>query len=151
MAASTTLKATEYTKTAQIVAGTASAETFSDASKQRLHAMYDEYSAAVAYDAGSEIAFAYLPKGARILGWSVAWDAQGAAVTGDFEIGGVTASTSECVTDMTSTGGIGFIPALAVFQDTPLTANSVLTMVTAAQPTGIDDKIMVTTFFLNED
>lgn len=151
MATSSTLKATDYTKIAAVLAGTASAESFPDASKRKLHAMYDEWSSATAYDDPSTISFMLLPKGARVLGWSVAWDAQAAAVTADFEIGGVTASTAECITDMTSAGAIGFIPALATFVDTPLTADSILTVITKDQALGQDDKICITTFYLNED
>jgi hypothetical protein len=105
----------------------------------------------VAYSAGSVISMGLLPKGARILGWTVAWEAQGAAVTGDFTIGGVAASTAECITDMTSDGAIGFIPALVAFQQTPLTADSVVAIVTAAQSTGIGDQINITTWYLDED
>lgn len=150
MAASTTLKSTNYTLIAQIVAGTKSAESYPDASKRKLRAMYDEWSSSTAYDDPSTISFMLLPKGARILGWIVSWDAQGAAVTADFEIAGVTASASEAVTSMNAAGQL-FIPALAVFQDTPLTADSILTMITATQALGQDDKICVTTLYLDED
>jgi hypothetical protein len=152
MAASTTLRATEYTKVYNVINRLGSAEQFANANQRKLRGMYDVFShATVAYDAGSEIGFGLLPKGCRVLGWMVSWEAQGAAITADFEIGGVTASTSECITDMTSDGAIGFIPALPVFQKTPLTADSILTIVTAAQATGIGDKIMITTVYLDED
>jgi len=152
MAASTTLKGVEYTKTAAIVAGTASAESFPDASKRKLRGMYDMFvHETVAYDAGSVISMGLLPKGCRVLGWTVAWEAQGAAVTADFTIGGVAASTAEAVTDMTSDGAIGFIPALVAFQQTPLTANSIVALVTAAQATGIGDQINITTWYIDED
>ena len=152
MAASTTLKGVNYTKTAAVVAGTASAESFANASQRKLRGMYDMFvHETVAYDAGSVISMGLLYKGCRVLGWTVAWEAQGAAVTADFTIGGVAASTAECVTDMTSAGAIGFIPAVVAFQQTPLTADSVVALVTAAQATGIGDQINVTTWYLDED
>lgn len=151
MATSATLKATDYTKVAAIVAGTESGlSTFPDASKRKLHAHYDEWSSATAYDDPSTISFMLLPKGARVLAFIVNWDAQGAAVTADFEIGGVAACAAEAVTDMTSAGQL-VIPALATFSDTPLAADSILTMITADQALGQDDKICVTCLYLNED
>ena len=150
MAASTTLKGAEYTKIAAIVAGTASAESFPDASQRKLRMMYDSWESTVAYDDPSTISFALLPKGCRVLGWVVSWEAQGLAVTADFEIGGVAASAAEAVTDMTSAGQL-FIPALATFQQTPLTADSILTMITADQALGQSDSISVTTMYLDED
>lgn len=150
MAASTTLKGTEYTKTAAIVAGTASAELYPNASKRKLRCLYDEFTSATAYDAGSVISMGLLPKGCRVLGFLVSWEAQGAAVTMDLTIGGVAASTAEAVTDMTSAGSL-FIPALETFQGTPLTADSIVALVTAAQSTGIDDSVSLTTLYLDED
>ena len=150
MAASTTLKATEYTKTAAIVAGTASAESYPDASKRRLHCLYDNWTSATAYDAGSIISFGLLPRGARVLGWYVHWEGTGTAVTADFTIGGVAASTAEAITSMSSDGAL-FIPVLEVFASAPLTADSIVAIVTAAAATGIDDGINVTTLYLNED
>lgn len=154
MAASTTLKGVNYTKVAAVVAGTASAESFVNAMTEfgtRLRCMYDMYVDEVtAWDAGSVIGMGLLPKGCRVLGWFVAWEGTGANMTADFEIGGVTASTAEAITDTTSDGAL-YIPALVVFQQTPLTADSVLTLVTAANPTGIGDQINVTTLYLNDD
>jgi len=151
MAASTTLKGTEYTKTAAIVAGTeGGGGTFPDASKRKVRAMYDEFTSGTAYDAGSIISMGLLPKGCRVLGFLVSWEAQGAAVTMDLTIGGVAASTAEAVTDMTSAGSL-FIPALETFQGTPLTADSIVALVTAAQSTGIDDSVSLTTLYVDED
>lgn len=150
MAASTTLKATNYTKIAAVIAGTASAESFPDASQRKLRAMYDSWESSTAYDDPSTITFGLLPKGCRVLGWIVSWEAQGAAVTADFEIGGVAASTSEAVTSMASAGQL-FIPALATFQQVPLTADSLLTFITNTEALGQDDAISVTTLYLDED
>jgi hypothetical protein len=150
MATSATLKALEYTKIAAIVAGTASAESFPDASKRKLRGMYDSWESTVAYDDPSTISFALLPKGCRVLGFLVAWEAQGAAVTADFEIGGVAACAAEAVTDMTSAGEL-WIPVNAVFAGVPLTADSILTMITKDQALGQSDRIDVTTVYLDED
>ncbi len=56
----------------------------------------------------------------------------------------------EAVTDMTSAGQL-FIPALATFQQTPLTADSILTFITKDQAMGQNLAISVTTLYLDED
>jgi hypothetical protein len=151
MATSATLKSAQYTAIYNVQQHTASAEAFNNASKRKLRAMFSSWESATAYDDPSTISLMLLPKGARVLGFMVSWEAQGAAVTGDFEIGGVTASTAECVTDMTSAGAIGFIPAVAAFQESELAADSVLTLITAAQALGQDDAIFVTCVYTDED
>lgn len=151
MGASTTLKGANYTKTAIIVAGTITTDrSFPDASQRKLRVMYDSWESATSYDDPSTISFGLLPKGCRVLGWMVSWEAQGAAVTADFEIGGVTASADEAVTDMTSLGQL-FVPALAVFQQTPLTEDSILTFITKDQAMGQNLIITVATLYLDED
>lgn len=150
MAASTTLKGTEYTKTAAVVAGTASAESFPDASKRKIRGDYDYFESTTAWDAASEIGMGYIPKGARVLGFLVSNEAVGAAVTADFEVGGVAASAAEAWTSMNGANQL-FIPALATFQQTPLTADSIVTVVTAAATLAANKRISVTTFYLNED
>ena len=154
MAASTTLKGANYTKVAGVVAGTLSAGSFIDASiyfGSRLKTQYDYFvDADTAWDLASEIGMGLLPKGATVLGWIVSNDAVGAAVTADFEIGGVAASASEAWTSMNGANQL-FIPALATFQDTPLTADSILTVVTAAATLAATKKLIVTTLYLNED
>lgn len=152
MAASTTLKSVEYAKVAAILASTTGGVgTFPDASKRKLRgerALFVDES--TAWDSGSEITFMLLPKGAIVLGFIVAAEAQGGAVTMDFEIGGVTASTAEAVTSMNSDMSI-IIPVLQVFQRTPLTEDSLLVGITAAAATGIGDEIEVTCLYLLED
>jgi len=150
MAASTTLKGTRYTNTAGVVAGTLSAGSFNNASKTKLRVMYDEFSSDTAYDAGSVISMGLLPKGARVFGFLVSWEAQGAAITMDLTIGGVAASTSEAVTDMTSAGSL-FIPVTETFMGIELTVDSVVALVTAAQPTGIDDSVSLGVLYTIED
>ncbi len=150
MAASTTLKGANYTNVAAVVAGTASAGSYPNASQRKLRGMYDYFESSVAYDAGSEIGMGLIPKGARVLGFIVSNEAISAAVTADFEVGGVAASASEAWTSMNGAQQL-FIPALAVFQQTPLTANSVVTVVTAAATLAADKRISVTTVYLDED
>ena len=154
MASSTTLKGANYTKVAGVVAGTLSAESFVNAMKvfgARLKTQYDYFvDADTAWDATSEIAMGLLPKGALVLGWIVSNDANSAATTADFEIGGVAASASEAWTSMNGANQ-QFIPALATFQDTPLTADSILTIVTAAQTLATSTKLIVTTLYLSDD
>ena len=153
MAASTTLKGANYTKVAGVVAGTLSAESFINAMKEfgsRLRSQYDYFESTVAYDLASEIGMGLIPKGARVLGWIVSNEAVGAAVTADFEVGGVAASASEAWTSMNAANQ-QFIPALAVFQQTPLTADSVVTVVTAAATLAADKRISVTTLYQQDD
>ena len=147
MATSALLKALEYAK---IVASFASAGTFPNASKRKLRGMYDYFESTVAYDLASEIGMGLLPKGARVIGFIVSNEAIGAAVTADFEIGGVAASASEAWTSMNGANQ-QFIPALATFQQVPLTADSVVTVVTAAATVAADKRISVTTLYLDED
>ncbi len=149
-AADTTLKGANYTKVAAVVAGTASAGNFPDASQRKIRGMYDSWESTTSYDDPSTISFMLLPKGCRVLGFVVSWEAQGLAVTADFEIAGVAASAAEAVTDMTSAGQL-FIPALATFQQTPLTADSILTFITKDQAMGQNLAISVTTLYLDED
>jgi hypothetical protein len=152
MGTSSALKSVEYAKVAAILAGTTGGVgTFPDASKRKLRGQTAMFVHEVtAYDAGSEITFMLLPKGAIVLAFVVAAEAQGAAVTIDFEIGGVAACTSEAWTDMTSDMTL-VIPSLQVFHRTPLTADSLLVGITAAQPTGIGDEMQVTCLYLLED
>ena len=154
MAASTTLKGANYTKVAGVVAGTKSAESFVNAMVvfgSRLRTMYDTFvDADTAWDAASEIAMGLLPKGAIVLGWIVTNDANSAATTADFEVGGVAASAAEAWTSMNGANQL-FIPALATFQDTPLTADSIVTVVKAAQTLATSTKLIVTTLYLNDD
>ena len=154
MAASTTLKGTNYTKVAGVVAGTLSAGSFVNASKNLgtpLRVMYDMFvHETVAYDAGSIISMGLLPKGARVLGFMISAEATGAAMTADVTIGGVAATTAECLTDTTSDVAV-FVPALPTFQLTPLTADSIVALVTAAQATGIGDEISLTVLYVLED
>lgn len=154
MAASTTLKGVNYTKIAQVVAGTHSAEVFVNAMKvfgSRLRTNYDTFvDADTAWDLASEISMGLLPKGAIVLGWIVSNDAVGAAVTADFEVGGVAASAAEAWTSMNGANQM-FIPALASFQDTPLTADSIVSVVTAAATLAATKKLIVTTLYLQDD
>jgi hypothetical protein len=112
--------------------------------------MYDEWSSATAYDDPSTIGFGILPKGARVLGFMVSWDAQGAAVVGGVRIGEVAATGTSAITDMTSAGEL-WIPVLASFMDTPLTADSVVDILTATQALGQNDKICMGVLYLDED
>lgn len=150
-AASTTLKGANYTKVAAIVAGTeGGGGTFPNASRRKMRGMYDYFESTVAYELASEIGMGLIPKGARIIGFLVSNEAVGAAVTADFEVGGVAASASEAWTSMNGAQQL-FIPALATFQQVPLTVDSVVTVVTAAATLAADKRISVTTLYLDED
>jgi len=153
MAASTTLKGAIYTNIAKIVAGTASAESYPNASTMfgtKVRAQIDTYTADAAYDAGSEISVGLIPKGARVLGFYVAHDAVGAAVTADISVGGTAATGAEEITDMTSAKG-QLIPAVHAVSGTVLTADSIVKVITAAATFASGKKLIVVTFFVNED
>lgn len=111
--------------------------------------VYDEY--AVPADdtaaAGMVISMGRLPINAIVLGFFWTATAQGAAVTADVEIGGVAATTSEAFTDMTS-ATTQYVGATGVFPYTPLTADSQITVITAAQPLGVSDKVTLMTMYV---
>jgi len=154
MAASTTLKGTNYTNIAAILAGTASAESFPNASTQtgtKLRACYDYFvDADTGWDLASTISMGVIPKGARVVGFIVANEAVGAAVTADIALSGTAATASEAWTDMTSANQ-QFIPALEAIQNTPLTADKVVQVITAGATLAAGKSITVTTLYLNED
>lgn len=147
-AASTTLKGANYTKVAAVVAGTASAGSFADASKRKLRGMYDYFESTTAYDLASEIGMGLIPKGARVLGFIVSNEGVGAAVTATIKIGDTTASGTW--TSMNSANQ-QYLPALAAVSQTPLTADSIVTVVTAAATLAANKRISVTTLYLDED
>lgn len=149
MGTSATLKGLEYTKTAAILARTASAESFPNASKRKLHALYDEFvDADTAWDLASEIGFGILPKGARVLGFIVSNVAVGAAVTATIKVGDTTAS--DTWTSMNSANQ-QYLPVLAAVGGAELTADSVVTVVTGGATLASTKKISVATLYLIED
>lgn len=135
MGVDTTLKGVNYTSVAGVVAGTLSAGSFINASTQfgsKLRVMYDQYVADADYGAGSVVSMGLLPKGAIVLGFYFASEAQGVATTADIEIGGVAATGAEALTDMTSATA-QIVPVLETFAGTPLTADSIVSIINAAQ------------------
>jgi len=153
MAASTTLKGNFTTKIYNILAGTAGAADFPNASEfygTKLRSMTDYFESTTAYDAGSEIKMGYVPKGAHIVGFVVANEAVGAAVTADIKVGSTAATAAEAWTDMTSANQ-QFIPAVEAVRNAALTADSYVTVVTAAATLAANKRIRVTTLYEIED
>ncbi len=114
-----------------------------------LRTVYDTYTvvAATAMAAGSTIAMGIIPKGAIVLGFIWTSTAASAAVTADITIGDVAATTSEALTDMTSATQ-QFVPATGVFPYTPLTADSAVSVITAAQTMPTGQIVTLTTLYL---
>ena len=63
---------------------------------------------------------------------------------------GITGNTAVLIAQTTATG-LDQSRLLQVFQRTPLTADSILTGITAGAATGIGDEIQVTCVYMNED
>lgn len=155
MAASTTLKGTNYTEVAKVTASppTASAEVFVNAAQMwgtKLRVQYDTYEADAAYDAGSVISMGLIPKGARVLAFYCANEAVGAAVTADISLSGTAATAAEAWTDMTSANQ-QVIPALEAVSNAALTADSIVQVTTAAATFASGKSIVVATLYIDED
>lgn len=96
--------------------------------------VYDKFTmdAADTGAAGLVLSMGRLPKHAIVLGFYWTSTAQGAAMTADVAIGGVAATTAEAFTDATA-ATTQFVGATGVFPFTPLTADSQITVTTAAE------------------
>lgn len=153
MAVVTTNKGVNYTSVAGVVAGTLSAGSFINASTMfgtKLRVQYDTYAFLADADATSILSMGLLPKGARVLGFYWASEAQGVATTADIEIGGVAATAAEALTDMTSATQ-QFVPATEAMSNTPLTVDSVITVINAAQAFKLGKSVVLATLYLDED
>jgi len=111
--------------------------------------VYDTYSlpATDTAAAGMVISMGQIPKNAIVLGFMFTSTAQGAAVTADVEIGGTAATTSEVFTDMTS-ATTQIVGSTGVFPYTPLTADSTVTLITAAQAIDPESTITLCTIYV---
>lgn len=97
--------------------------------------------------AGFVISMGRLPKNAIVIGFQWTSTAQGAAVTADVAIGGVAATTAEAFTDMTA-ATTQFVGATGIFPYTPLTAESQVTVTTAAQAIAASSTVTLTTMYV---
>ena len=111
--------------------------------------VYDDYTlpATDTAAAGFVISMGRIPKGAIVLGFQWTSTAQGAAMTADVTIGGVAATTAEVFTDMTS-ATTQFVGSTGVFPYTPLTAESQVTVTTAAQAFAPSATVTLTTLYV---
>ena len=148
--ATQTYKGDFYTNVAGVVAGTLSAGSFNNASKTKLRAKVDTITFAADADAASVTSMGLLPKGARVIGFYFASEAQGVAVTADIEVGGVAATTAEVLTDMTSATQ-QLVPCVEAVSKDELTVDSVVTIINAAQAFKATKRIILATLYLIED
>jgi len=110
---------------------------------------YDKYTlpATDTAAAGFVISMGRLPKHAIVLGFLWSATAMGAAMTADVEIGGVAATAAEAFTDMTSATQ-QFVLSTGIFPYTPLTADSAITVTTAAQAFAPEATVTLTTLYV---
>lgn len=97
--------------------------------------------------AGFVISMGRLPKNAIVIGFQWTSTAQGAAVTADVAIGGVAATTAGVFTDMTA-ATTQFVGATGIFPYTPLTADSQITVTTAAAAIAASSTVTLTTMYV---
>jgi hypothetical protein len=111
--------------------------------------VYDEYTvdAADTGAAGLVLSMGRVPKNAIVIGFMYTTTAQGAAMTADAAIGGVAATEAEAFLDGTAATG-NFASTVGVFPYTPLTADSTVTLITAAQDTVASSTITLTTLYV---
>jgi hypothetical protein len=114
-----------------------------------VHMAYDEYTlpATDTAAAGFVISMGRLPKHAIVIGFQWTATAMGAAMTADVAIGGVAATTAEAFTDMTA-ATTQFVGSTGVFPYTPLTAESQITVTTAAQAFAPSATVSLTTLYV---
>ncbi len=160
MAAITTGSGANYTKEAATFAGTSNLSQMlaaADIWNTKLRVVYDTFD--IGSDDTAAAAFVLtmgtVPKGARVLGWYVANEANSAAVTADFQLvdpaGNITtASASEAWTSWNSANQ-QFIPALEAVSKAALDDRHTVTVTTAAATWANDISIVVATLYIIED
>ena len=111
--------------------------------------VYDKYTlpATDTAAAGFVISMGRVPKNAIVIGFQWTSTAMGAAMTADVAIGGVAVTTAEALTDMTA-ATTQFIGSTGVFPYTPLTADSTITVTTAAQAFNPGGTVTLTTLYV---
>lgn len=145
MSALTTANGVEYTKYA---AGGIS-NLVSTLWRQPLYTVFDKYTVpSDTLAATCELNMGIVPKGARVLGFIFQADDNAAATTGTIEVGGVSATSSGAITDLSAGPVKLFIPALDTFSQTPLTADSTVSIQFAAQVVSANVVITLTTLYV---
>lgn len=97
--------------------------------------------------AGFVISMGRLPKNAIVLGFFWTATANTTTITADVEIGGVAATTAEAFTDMVS-ATTQFVGSTGVFPYTPLTADSQITVITAAATYAPGETVTLATMYV---
>lgn len=160
MAALTTANGVESTKRAAVVAKTAGPEGFpnADAFASKLRTCFDTYAMAAADTAaaGFVLTIGAVPKGARVLGFIVANEANSAATTADLQLvdldGNITAATAAEAWTSWNAANQQFIPVLeALTAAGPLDEEHTVTVTTAAQTWAASISVSVTTLYVTED
>lgn len=161
MAALTTANGVNETKRAAIAARTAGVGSFIDGANQwgtKLRVIFDTYAmdAADTAAAGFVLTVGQVPKGAIVLGFSVANEANSAATTADLQLvdaaGNITAATAAEAWTSWNAANQQYIPVLeAVTAAGGLDEAHTITVTTAAQTWAASISISVATYYLSED
>lgn len=160
MAAITTGNGANATKRAAIIAGTAGISSFIDGANEwgtKLRVCYDTYEMDALDTAAAAfvLTIGVVPKGARVLGWYCANQANAAAVEADFQLVDAetnitTASAAGVWTDWTNANQ-QFVPALEAVSNAALDAEHTVTITTGTETWAASISIVVATFYLVED
>jgi hypothetical protein len=89
-----------------------------------------------------------VPKGARVLGFIFQCDDNTAATTGTIEVGGTSATAAAAITDLSGGPVKLFIAALDTFSQTPLTADSIVSIQFASQVVDAAVVMTLTTLYV---
>lgn len=95
-----------------------------------------------------ELSMSVVPKGARVLAFIFQADDNTAATTGTIEVGGTSATAAAAITDLSAGPVKLVIPALDTFSQTPLTADSVVSIQFASKVVDADVVITLTTLYV---
>lgn len=160
MATLTTANGVESTKRAAIIARTSGVGSFIDGANlwgTKLRIVYDTYAMSASDTAAAAfvLTMGAVPKGARVLGFYVANEANSASVTADLQLvdadGNITQATaSEAWTDWNAANQ-QFIPALEAVSNAALDAEHTVTVTTAAATWAASISIVVATLYIVED
>jgi len=160
MAAITTGSGVNYTKEAATFAGTSNLSAMlaaADVWNTKLRVVYDTFAmlAADTAAAGFVLTVGTLPKGARLLGWYVANEANSAATTATMSIvdpaGNITAASATAAWTSWNAAAQLFIPALEAVSNAPLDDRHTVTVTTADQTWAASISVVVATLYIIED
>ena len=160
MAALTTANGVNATKRAAIIAKTAGQSDFVDGANEwgtKVRVCYDTYAMSAADTAASAfvLTIGAVPKGARVLGWICANEANAANVEADFQLvdaaGNITTASAAGVwTDWTGANQ-QFVPALEAVSNAALDAEHTVTVTTGTNTWAASISIAVATLYIVED